>query len=166
MGANLPIDARHVTAPWTSHSIRVTAGMSKAGPRGRRTGTESPAIRDNAPVVDMSREAFEDAVRDALDQIPPELAATMDNVVVLVEDDAPEDDPELLGLYEGVALTERDGWWAAGSLPDRITIFRNPTLAICDSVEEVVEEVAVTVIHEVAHHFGIDDDRLHELGWA
>jgi len=114
----------------------------------------------------MSRAEFEDAVRDALDLIPPELAEKMDNVVVLVEDDAPEDDPELLGLYEGVALTERDEWWAAGSLPDRITIYRNPTLAMCESVEEVVEEVAVTVVHEVAHHFGIDDDRLHELGWA
>ncbi|GGC03810.1 hypothetical protein GCM10010972_16130 [Cellulomonas carbonis] len=117
-------------------------------------------------MVEMSRDAFEDAVRDALDLIPEELAARMDNVVVLVEDDAPEDDPELLGLYEGVALTERDGWWAAGSLPDRITIYRNPTLAICDTVEDVVDEVAVTVVHEVAHHFGIDDDRLHELGWS
>lgn len=116
--------------------------------------------------MEMSRAEFEDAVRDALDLIPPELAEKMDNVVVLVEDDAPEDDPELLGLYEGVALTERDEWWAAGSLPDRITIYRNPTLAMCESVEEVVEEVAVTVVHEVAHHFGIDDDRLHELGWA
>ena len=117
-------------------------------------------------MVDMSREQFEDAVRDALDLIPPELARQIDNVVVLVEDDAPEDDPELLGIYEGVALTERDHWWAAGSLPDRITIFRNPTLAVCDSAAEVVEEVAVTVVHEVAHHFGIDDERLHELGWA
>ncbi len=114
----------------------------------------------------MSRERFEDAVRDALDLIPDELAAQMDNVVVLVEDDPPDDEPDLLGLYEGVALTERDGWWAAGSLPDRITIFRNPTLAICDTAEEVTEEVAVTVVHEIAHHFGIDDDRLHELGWG
>ena len=72
----------------------------------------------------MSREDFEDAVRDALDLIPDELAARMDDVVVLVEDDAPDGDPELLGLYEGVPLTERDGWWAAGSLPDRITVFR------------------------------------------
>lgn len=117
-------------------------------------------------MVEMSRAEFEDAVRDALDLIPAELAEKMDNVVVLVEDDAPEDDPDLLGLYEGVALTERDEWWAAGSLPDRITVFRNPTLAMCESVEEVVEEVAVTVVHEVAHHFGIDDERLHELGWA
>ncbi|HWS58186.1 MAG TPA: metallopeptidase family protein [Actinotalea sp.] len=116
-------------------------------------------------VVDMSREQFEDAVRDALDLIPQELAARMDNVVVLVEDEAPPDEPDLLGLYEGVALTERDGWWAAGSLPDRITVFRLPTLAICDTVEDVVDEVAVTVVHEVAHHFGIDDDRLRELGW-
>lgn len=117
-------------------------------------------------MVEMGRAEFEEAVRDALDLLPPELAAQMDNVVVLVEDDAPDDDPELLGLYEGVALTERDQWWGTGQLPDRITIFRNPTLAICDTPAEVVEEVAVTVVHEVAHHFGIDDERLHELGWA
>jgi predicted Zn-dependent protease with MMP-like domain len=114
----------------------------------------------------MSREEFEDAVRDALDEIPAELAALMDNVVVLVEDDAPADDPELLGLYEGTPLTERTSWWAAGSLPDRITVFRNPTLALCGDRDEVVEEVAVTVVHEIAHHFGIDDDRLDELGWG
>lgn len=117
-------------------------------------------------MVEMSRAEFEDAVADGLDLVPPDLAAQMDNVVVLVEDDAPEDDPGLLGLYEGVPLTERDLAWAAGSLPDRITIFRNPTLAICETREEVVEEVAITVVHEIAHHFGIDDERLHELGWA
>jgi len=114
----------------------------------------------------MSSSDFEDAVRDALDEIPAELAAQMDNVVVLVEDDPPADDPDLLGLYEGVPLTERDDFWAAGALPDRITIFRNPTLAMCETREEVVEEVLVTVVHEIAHHFGIDDERLHELGWA
>jgi predicted Zn-dependent protease with MMP-like domain len=116
--------------------------------------------------VEMSQGDFEDAVADALDSIPPELTALMDNVVILVADDAPEGEPDLLGLYEGVPLTERDGGWATGSLPDRITIFRNPTLAICDSVEDVVEEVAVTVVHEIAHHFGIDDARLHQLGWG
>ncbi|WP_169167139.1 metallopeptidase family protein [Cellulomonas taurus] len=114
----------------------------------------------------MSREEFEQAVGDGLDLVPEQLAAQMDNVVVLVEDDAPADEPELLGLYEGTPLTERDGFWAAGSLPDRITIFRNPTLAICDTREEVVAEVAITVVHEIAHHFGIDDQRLHELGWS
>ena len=125
-----------------------------------------PATGKMARVVHMSREEFEEAVEDALDEIPPELTAQMDNVVVLVEDDAPADEPGLLGLYEGTPLTDRDGWWAAGSLPDRITIYRNPTLAMCDSREEVVDEVAVTVVHEIAHHFGIDDDRLHELGWS
>ena len=117
-------------------------------------------------MVNMTRGEFEDAVRDALDTIPEELAAQMDNVVVLVEDDGPSEEPGLLGLYEGTPLTERDGWWAAGSLPDRITIYRNPTLAMCDSRDEVVEEVAVTVVHEIAHHFGIDDDRLDDLGWS
>ncbi len=117
------------------------------------------------PVVEMSREEFEDAVVDALDSLPPELGRMMNNVAVLVEDDAPADHPGLLGLYEGTPLTERDSWWATGSLPDRITIFRRPTLAMCDTVEDVVEEVRVTVVHEIAHHFGIDDDRLHELGW-
>ncbi|ACZ32085.1 protein of unknown function DUF1025 [Xylanimonas cellulosilytica DSM 15894] len=117
-------------------------------------------------MMEFSRADFEDAVSDALDSIPPELTAMMDNVVVLVEDEAPVDDPELLGLYEGVPLTERGEFWAAGALPDRITIFRNPTLAICETRDDVVEEVAVTVVHEIAHHFGIDDDRLHDLGWA
>ncbi len=116
--------------------------------------------------VEMSRERFEEAVADALDSIPPELTDMMDNVVILVEDDAPADEPGLLGLYEGVPLTERDGAWAAGALPDRIMIFRRPTLAVCHTVEDVVEEVAVTVVHEIAHHFGIDDGRLHELGWG
>ncbi len=118
------------------------------------------------PMVEMSSAEFEDAVRDALDEIPDELAAMMDNVVVLVEDEAPEGEVELLGLYEGTPLTERGEFWAAGSLPDRITIFRLPTLAICDDRADVVEEVAVTVVHEIAHHFGIGDERLHELGWA
>ena len=116
-------------------------------------------------MVEMTRAEFEDAVRDALDEIPDELAAMMDNVVVLVEDSPPVDEPDLLGLYEGTPLTERGDFWASGSLPDRITIFRLPTLAFCEDRDEVVEEVAVTVVHEIAHHFGIDDERLHELGW-
>ena len=115
--------------------------------------------------VDLSDEEFEEAVSAALDQVPEELAGLMDNVVVLVEEHPPETEPQdLLGLYEGTPLTERDGWYA-GVLPDRISIFRGPLLAMCDSRDDVVEEVLVTVVHEIAHHFGIDDDRLHELGW-
>jgi predicted Zn-dependent protease with MMP-like domain len=115
--------------------------------------------------VTMSRRRFEELVGDALDVVPEELFRLMDNVVVLVEDDPPADDPGLLGVYEGYALTER-GVDYAGVLPDRITIFRRPILSICDSEQDVVDEVAVTVVHEIAHHFGIDDERLHELGWG
>jgi predicted Zn-dependent protease with MMP-like domain len=114
--------------------------------------------------VEMSRERFEELVGEALDEVPPELLELMDNVVVLVEDES-EGDAELLGLYEGYALTSR-GWDYSGVLPDRITIYRNPTLRICDSEDDVIDEVATTVVHEIAHHFGIDDDRLHQLGWG
>jgi predicted Zn-dependent protease with MMP-like domain len=112
----------------------------------------------------MEAQRFDELVSDALDLIPPELAAALDNVVVLVADRDPEE-PDLLGLYEGVALTRRTLNYA-GSLPDTITIYRGALLDMCDSDAEVVDEVAITVIHEIAHHFGIDDDRLHELGWA
>lgn len=114
--------------------------------------------------VEMTRERFEELVGDALDLVPQELLNFMSNVVILVEDDSPPGQ-SLLGLYEGHALTER-GWDYAAVLPDRITIFRNPTLQTCESEEEVVDEVAITVVHEIAHHFGISDDRLHELGWG
>jgi predicted Zn-dependent protease with MMP-like domain len=114
--------------------------------------------------IRMNRERFEDLVGEALDEVPPELLDLMDNVVILVVDDPPEGEPDLLGLYEGHALTER-GWNYAGVLPDRIFIYRRPILRICDTEDDVVEEVAVTVVHEIAHHFGIDDERLHALGW-
>jgi predicted Zn-dependent protease with MMP-like domain len=116
-------------------------------------------------VVEMSRAEFEDAVADALDTVPPDLLRMMSNVVILVEDDPPGGD-NLFGLYEGMPLTERGQWWAAGSLPDWITIFRNPALRACRTREALVEEVRVTVVHEIAHHFGIAESRLHELGWG
>ncbi|MEJ3658247.1 metallopeptidase family protein [Actinomycetes bacterium KLBMP 9759] len=112
----------------------------------------------------MTRRRFEELVADALDSIPPELTAAMDNVVVLVGGRHP-DEPSLLGLYEGIALTERTssyGW----VLPDRITIYQDAILDICENEDDVVHEVAVTVVHEVAHHFGIDEETLHELGWG
>ena len=115
--------------------------------------------------VDRSRERFEDRVGGALDEVPAELLKVMDNVVIVVEDRPPDGTDDLLGLYEGTALTDR-GWDYAGVLPDRITIYRLPTLRICDSETDVIDEVAITVVHEIAHHFGIDDHRLHELGWG
>ncbi len=115
--------------------------------------------------VQLEREPFEALVDRALDGIPRELAELVHNVVVLVEDDAPPDDPDLLGCYDGVALTERHGGYGL-ELPDQILIFRNNLLRYCDTLEQLEEEVRVTVVHEIAHHFGIDDDRLHELGYA
>ncbi|MGC4894216.1 metallopeptidase family protein [Micromonospora sp. DT31] len=114
--------------------------------------------------MEMSRDRFEELVGEALDEVPEELLGLMSNVVILVEDNPPRGE-NLLGLYEGHALTAR-GWDYSGVLPDRILIYRNPILAICDTDDDVVEEVAVTVVHEIAHHFGIDDERLHELGWG
>ena len=115
--------------------------------------------------IAMGAAEFEGLVNEALDAIPDELAALIENVVVLVEDDAPADDPDLLGLYDGVALTERYGDYGM-VLPDRIFIYRRPLLEMCASEEELVREVRITVVHEIAHHFGIDDDRLHELGYG
>ena len=116
-------------------------------------------------MLKLTTEEFDAAVGDALDAVPADLLDLMNNVVFLVEDEPPLDDPELLGLYDGTPLTERYEGWAAGSLPDRITIFRGPTLRLCETRQEVLDEVTVTVVHEIAHHFGIDDARLHELGW-
>jgi predicted Zn-dependent protease with MMP-like domain len=113
-------------------------------------------------VLDVPIERFEALVAEALDSIPEDLGRRIDNVVVQVEEDSPEG---LLGLYEGIPLTERDDYGGL-AMPDQITIFRRPILAESASEAEVVEQVRVTVIHEVAHHFGIDDDRLDELGWA
>lgn len=113
----------------------------------------------------MDAAEFERLVDTALDEIPDELSSLVRNVVVLVEDEPPAEDPDLLGLYDGVALTERGGEPRA-ELPDRIVVFRNPLLEMCEDREQLVAEVRTTVVHEVAHHFGIDDHRLHQLGYA
>lgn len=115
--------------------------------------------------IEMGADEFEGYVNEALDSIPDELIDLLDNCIIVIADDAPPEDPELLGLYEGIPLTER-GVSYGGVLPDTISIFRNPTLAICDTVQDVIDEVHITVVHEIAHFFGIDDDRLHELGYA
>lgn len=113
-------------------------------------------------MIDVPRDRFETLVADALDAIPEELGRLMDNVVVQVREGSPSG---LLGLYEGVPLTEREAYGGL-AMPDRISVYRRSICLRCESEAEVVEEVRVTVIHEVAHHFGIDDQRLDELGWA
>jgi predicted Zn-dependent protease with MMP-like domain len=111
-----------------------------------------------------SRRRFESLVADALDELPGWVHEAMDNVAVTVEDDPPADDPDLLGLYEGIAATERQDY--AGVLPDRITLFRRTIEAEAGGDDEELRAiVAETVVHEVAHHFGISDERLEALGW-
>ena len=114
----------------------------------------------------LTDEQFDAIIEDALDDVPAELMAMLDNVVFLVEAEPPADDPDLLGVYEGTPLTERDGWWDQGSLPDRITLVRGPLTRMCEDDEDLREEIAVTVVHEIAHHFGIEEHTLHELGWG
>ena len=113
-------------------------------------------------MVDVEPERFEEMVSTALDGLPPKLGRLMRNVAVTVQHEPGL--ANLLGLYEGVPLTERTSNYA-GVLPDRITIYHQMICAICSSEDEVVAEVRRVVVHEVGHHFGIDDERLHELGW-
>lgn len=113
-------------------------------------------------MIDVPAERFEELVAETLDGIPEALGRLMDNVVVQVRDRSPAG---LLGLYEGIPLTEREQYGGL-AMPDRITVFRQSILEQCASEEEVVREVGVTVVHEVAHHFGISDERLDELGWS
>ena len=110
--------------------------------------------------IDMER--FGELADDAFDLLPDDLRRAMENVALFVDD---SEDLDLLGLYDGVPLTERGNDYTA-VLPDRIMIYRNTICAICETEAEIVEQVRITVIHEVAHHFGIDDDSLDELGWG
>ncbi len=113
-------------------------------------------------MIDVEPGRFEDMVITALDSLPEELGRLMRNVAVTVEHDPGP--PGLLGLYQGIPLTSRTSDYA-GVLPDQIIIYHQAICAICRTEQEVADEVRRTVIHEIAHHFGIDDDRLSELGW-
>jgi predicted Zn-dependent protease with MMP-like domain len=116
-------------------------------------------------MIDLDVDAFEALVTDELDRLPDEMIDGLDNVVFVVEDRAADGSLDLLGLYDGWALTERDRY-GMGELPDRIIVYREAHLAVCDSVDELRDEVHTTLVHEIAHFYGIDDERLHQLGWA
>jgi predicted Zn-dependent protease with MMP-like domain len=118
-------------------------------------------------VFEVTKQRFGEMVDDALAAIPPDLAKRMDNVAIFVED-AAEARPgggRLLGLYEGIPLTKRSGYGNNAVMPDKITLYRTTICSICSTEAEVAEQVRTTLIHEVAHHFGIDDPRLRQLGW-
>ncbi len=115
--------------------------------------------------MQLSPEEFEAVVVDELDLLPDEMIDGLDNVVFVVEDRPEDGSLDLLGLYDGLALTERDRY-GMGELPDRIIVYREPHLAQCETMEQLRDEIHTTLVHEIAHFYGIDDERLHELGWA
>jgi predicted Zn-dependent protease with MMP-like domain len=116
-------------------------------------------------VLQLSHDEFERLVVDELDQLPDDMVEGLENLVFLVEDRPEDGSLDLLGLYDGTDLTARDRY-GFGELPDRVILYREPHLAACDSVEELRDEIHVTLVHEIAHYYGIDDAELHRLGWA
>ncbi len=116
-------------------------------------------------MIDLDREAFESLVTDELDRLPADMVGGLDNVVFVIEDRPEDGSLDLLGLYDGLAITERDRY-GLGELPDRIIVYREPHLHACDDLDQLRDEVHTTLVHEIAHFYGIDDHRLHELGWA
>jgi predicted Zn-dependent protease with MMP-like domain len=115
--------------------------------------------------LDLTAAEFERLVIDELDELPDEMVDGLENLVFVTEDRPADGSLDLLGLYEGVALTDR-GQYGFGELPDRIVLYREPLLALAETLEELRDEIHVTLVHEIAHFYGIDDDQLHELGWA
>jgi predicted Zn-dependent protease with MMP-like domain len=116
-------------------------------------------------MLNLDAEAFEALVVDELDALPDEMIDGLDNVVFVTEDRPPDGSLDVLGLYDGVAVTQRDTY-GFGELPDRIILFREPLLAIVENLDELKDEIHVTLVHEIAHYYGIDDEQLHEMGWG
>jgi predicted Zn-dependent protease with MMP-like domain len=116
-------------------------------------------------MLHLTHEEFERLVVDELDLLPDDMVDGLENVFFVVEDRPDNGTLDTLGLYDGVALTER-GQYGFGEIPDRIVVYREPLLATCETLEELKDEIHVTLVHEIAHYYGIDDDRLHELGWG
>jgi predicted Zn-dependent protease with MMP-like domain len=113
----------------------------------------------------LSEEEFESLVVDELDELPDEMVDGLENVVFVTEARPEDGSLDVLGLYDGVALTER-GTYGLGELPDRIILYREPLVAISADLDELKDQIHVTLVHEIAHFFGLDDEQLHELGWA
>jgi predicted Zn-dependent protease with MMP-like domain len=145
--------------------------MSSYGPHAPESSPSHPVAQDSASDeqtaddgMEMDAEAFESLVIDELDRLPDDMVDGLENLIFVV-DDAPENGEDLFGVYEGFALTER-GQYGMGELPDRIVVYRHAHLAACRDEAELREEIHTTLVHEIAHFYGIDDAQLHELGWA
>ncbi|TFC15174.1 metallopeptidase family protein [Cryobacterium algoritolerans] len=116
-------------------------------------------------MLQLGHEEFERLVIDELDLLPDDMVDGLDNVIFVVEDRPEDGELNTLGLYDGVALTER-GQYGFGEMPDRIVVFREPLLELCADLDELHDQIHITLVHEIAHFYGIDDDRLHDLGWG
>lgn len=116
-------------------------------------------------MIEMDSAAFEGLVVDELDALPDEMMDGLENVAFVTDDRPADGTLDLLGEYDGVDLTER-GNYGFGELPDRIVLYREPHLAVCDTLDELKDEIHVTLVHEIGHYYGFDDAKLHELGWA
>ena len=136
--------------------------MGSAEDDGARTDHERA---DGDRALDLDADAFERLVIDELDLLPDDMIDGLENVVFVTEDRPEDGSLDVLGLYDGVALTERDRY-GFGELPDRIILYREPLLAVCADLDELSDQIHVTLVHEIAHYYGIDDDQLHELGWG
>lgn len=117
------------------------------------------------PDLHFDAEAFERLVVDELDLLPDDMVDGLDNIVFVVEDRPEDGSLDLLGLYDGVNLTDR-GQYGFGELPDRIILYREPLLEVSADLDELRDQIHVTLVHEIAHFYGIDDAQLHELGWG
>lgn len=115
--------------------------------------------------LDLNAEEFETLVVAELDELPDDMVDGLENIVFVVEDRPEDGSLDLLGLYDGTALTDR-GQYGFGELPDRIILYREPLLAVSADLDELRDQIHVTLVHEIAHFYGIDDDELHRLGWA
>jgi predicted Zn-dependent protease with MMP-like domain len=143
--------------------------MRKIRPRCTRVKS---VFHDTVAIVIVSRRRFEEMVADALDSLPRAIARQLDNVAVVTEDWPPREERDalaerdrlLLGLFRGVPRTRRSLWTTSG--PDLITIYRGPLCEVATDEDDLARRVRVTVLHEIGHHFGLSDERLHELGWA
>lgn len=124
-----------------------------------------PSARASIGPMELPEERFDELVDEALALLPTQVLDSLDNVIIVTEDE-PEDGSDVLGWYEGIALTDRDTSYGMGHLPDRVVLFRGPLTRMCADEEELLDEIAITLMHEIGHYHGIEEDRLHELGWG
>ena len=157
---------RLVVVQEVAGSIPVTHPNEARRRRSSAIAVLGKAGRDvKSRMLELDAFAFERLVVDELDLLPDDIVDGLDNVIFVVEDRTEDGTLDILGLYDGVALTER-GQYGFGEMPDRIVLYREPLLAICDTLDDLHVEIHITLVHEIAHFFGLDDDRLHELGWG